>query len=167
MYTSNGTWCDTINVSSSDVVKLPSTMKPEDLAALPSLVSAYTLLNNFKSSKIYQLNGDSTYGIYSLTHSIACLLTRCFFLGKDITMVGKALGVEVVNATVADLEKITDMALLFAPTSAVQNSKGITKPLGMNGKIVVYNDATSAAGSYGNNEFTNSPISFLTHYLCI
>ena len=66
------------------MIKLPNTIKPEDVAALPSLVSAYTLLNNYKSKKIYQLNGDSAYGTqsvtilltHSYTHSLTQLLTH-------------------------------------------------------------------------------------------
>ena len=71
-------------------------------------------------------------------------------------MVGKALGLEVVNVTVADLEKVSDLNLLITPTSVIHNSKGITKPLGLNGKIVVYNDGSSPTAAYGNYSLTYS-----------
>jgi hypothetical protein len=64
-------------------------------------------------------------------------------------VVGKALGIEIVNVTIAELEKVTDLNLLFAPTSAIQNNKSVTKSLGLNGKIVVYNDTSSAAAASG------------------
>ena len=77
-------------------------------------------------------------------------------------MVGKALGLEVVNISVADLEKISDLNVLVTPTSVIQSSKGITKPLGLNGKIVVYNDVASSAAANGNNSLIESFIHLLT-----
>ncbi len=85
---------------------------------------------------------------YSLTHSSVPSFTHSL-IGKDLTAVGKALGLDVVNITVADLEKISDVNVLITPTSVIQSSKGITKPLGVNGKIVVYNDVASSAAANG------------------
>lgn len=88
-----GTWTKDVIVSSRSIYKIPS-LSSEQIAKLPSFLSAFGILSKFKDLKandvVIQLNGDSDVGL-------------------AISELAKSRGVKVINVTVADLSDASSL----------------------------------------------------------
>lgn len=113
-------------MEASNAIKLFTTKSGVDLAALPVLLSAWALLNNYKTLKagdvILQSNGDNA-------------------VGKAVTQLAKLKGLTVTNVAEKDLAtyKSTAEATLALCNSSVA-AKTLQRALGAHGVMVAYSD---------------------------
>jgi NADPH:quinone reductase len=81
-----GTWTDSMTIPVENVCKIPS-LAAEEAALIPSVASAWAILTSFIPLK----SGDTVISLGSSNP-----------IGLAIAEVGKALGINVVNAVAAD-----------------------------------------------------------------
>lgn len=140
---SSGVWTDNITVPASSVLKIPSSLSVEDSANLPSVLSAYAILNNFiklETGDIIVQNGGET------------------AIGQAITQLAAAHGLSVISATAADYDdanypkKIAAMGnvkLVITNSSKKTITKSLLRCLSPNGVMVVYNGEVAPGDSDG------------------
>lgn len=137
---SEGVWTDEVVVPATAVAKFPN-LAAEQVAALPSILSAWAILNNYASGLksgdlVVQTNGSGA-------------------VGAAISEVGKVMGLNVVNLSEADLQdaKLTDkLKSKGAVKLAVTGQSGghvvsMVRALAPSGCLISYNGVVQSLAS--------------------
>jgi NADPH:quinone reductase-like Zn-dependent oxidoreductase len=127
----SGLWTDEVVVTKSSVTKIPTTFPLEHAALLPSLSSAWNLLNNFKTLKA----GDNV--LVTETKNAT---------GSAIAEIAKVLGLNVITVSKKDLDdpsyikhtrSMLNSKLII--TSCGASAHKLSKLLAPQGSLVIYN----------------------------
>lgn len=129
--TTSGTWSDSVTVNSDSVFKIPQA-SVEEAALIPTLTSAWAILNNFATLK----PGDN---VLQITANSA--------IGLAISAIGKDLGINIINANPNDIHspeflsktKSLNIKLAISGTPGAPTSD-LARHLIKNGVIVYYNN---------------------------
>ena len=125
-----GVWTETTNVPASTMMKIPKSYTVEEAACLPSILAAYNILNNtvklVSGDTVLQTSGESA-------------------IGSAVAEVGKAMGLNVINVTTAQLEDVKfidkmkgSVKLAICGSAKKSATKSLLRSLGDYGTMVVY-----------------------------
>lgn len=128
------TWCNSVTVPvGSGVAKVSPKMSIDVAATLPSMLSAWAILTKFTKLQagdtVIQGGGDGA-------------VSQC------VNIIGKSMGVKVVNISAADAEDAKKVASLGPAKLAITGSSGkfsrsLMSALAKKGTLVIYNGESS------------------------